>query len=262
MALEALKAGKHVLCGPVAASTPQGHDALVQASLRSGKQYITLNEADFAPDHIAVCNMVREGVFGDVQRVHTGVHCAQLPGDVYALQGAGSVLSMLGINAENPFTAMRLRREKMEYLYKTKDRKDRDITLVRRGELPVAEVLTARGQSLVLQLPQRGNAGAAIGFRLEGSAGRWLESARALQRKDVLPNHQWEAGKSFLEQYGDEMAPAPAAALHQAIALLRQGRQAPPTVHAAVALSRLQSVARQARKQGLTAVSLQALTTV
>ncbi|HEY0272680.1 MAG TPA: Gfo/Idh/MocA family oxidoreductase, partial [Chitinophaga sp.] len=115
MALAALRAGKHVLCGPVAATTLQGHDALVQASLQRGKQYITLNETDFEWEQLALQEMVKAGLFGDILQVHTGVHCARLTGDRYALQGAASAVAMLGVHAGNPFVQVSLRPERMEY---------------------------------------------------------------------------------------------------------------------------------------------------
>lgn len=252
IALAALKAGKHVLCGPVAATTPQGHQALLHASLASNKQYITLNETDFDTDHQAVIAMVKAGVFGEIQRVHTGVHCAQLPGDVYAMQGAGSVMAMLGVNAANPFTQLTLRSEKMECLVKTKNRHGADRLLVRREALPVMEVLTAKGQTLVMQLPQRRKRAVAIGFQLQGSEGRWLEAHRMLQRGE-----EWGPGRSYMEQFSNNTIGSAAAAFNDAVNVLAQGRQAAPAVQDAIALSYLQSVARQAARQGLTAVELQ-----
>lgn len=256
MALAALQAGKHVLCGPVAATTPQGHEALLRASLERGRQYITLNETDFDPDHLAVCAMVRQGLFGTIDRVHTGVHCARLPGDVYALQGAASVLPLLDISTANPFTSFSLHREKREYLEKIKGRNGHEIVVVRHGEIPVMDVRTAAGQSLVLQMPQRSGSAVAIGFSLQGSEGRWLEAQRMLQRRGMQPDHQWEPGRPHLEQYRNEEDAASATFRH-AVSLLQRGRHAAPAVYEAIALSRLQALGRQARKQGQTAVALQ-----
>lgn len=257
MALAALKAGKHVLCGTVAATTPEGHDALLRASFESGRQYITLNETDFHPDQLAVGAMVKEGLFGDIHEVRTGVHCAQLPGDMYALQGASSVLSMLGVNAENPFTRLSLRREKMECLVNRKDRRGVDQLVLARQELPVMEVVTAKQQTLVLQMPHPRKSVVAIGFQLKGSEGRWLEGPRVLQRTAALPQHHWEPGRPYLEQYRNDGNVAETVFGH-AVASLQAERGAAPTVYDAIALSRLQAVARRAARQGQDAVELQA----
>ncbi|PUZ24391.1 Predicted dehydrogenase [Chitinophaga costaii] len=246
MALAALRAGKHVLCGPVAATTPQGHDALALASLQHGRQYITLNETDFHEDQQALQQMVKTGLFGDILQIHTGVHCAQLPGHRYALQGASSAVSMLGVDTANPFVQLSLRKETMEYITQRVGRKGQPYLVHQHGRLPVLEATTASGQSLKLQAGHMGQSPVAIGFRLQGSKGQWLESGRVLQRTEMLACHQWEAGRPYLEAHKPiSSLPASALAFDHAIASLKTGGPTADALYQTLAMSRLQSFARK-----------------
>jgi len=118
MCADGLRAGKHVLSEVAAAMTLAECWGLVKAQQESGKLYMLAENCCYYRQNLAILNMVRAGVFGDLTFAETGyVHdCRSLAfnadgtltwrgelgrdyiGNVYPTHSLGPVAQWLGIN--------------------------------------------------------------------------------------------------------------------------------------------------------------------
>ena len=71
-AIDAMKAGKYVGCEVIAGLSLQDHWDLVHTSEKTGMPYMTLENVCYRRDVMAVLNMVRQGLFGELIHLEGG----------------------------------------------------------------------------------------------------------------------------------------------------------------------------------------------
>jgi predicted dehydrogenase len=126
MAIDALRAGKHVLSEVAAAMTIEECWGLVRAERASGKTYMMAENCCYYAQNLAVRNMAEAGAFGEFTYAECGyVHdCRSLafeadgsltwrgelgrdhPGNVYPTHSLGPVAQWLGINRTDRFVSL------------------------------------------------------------------------------------------------------------------------------------------------------------
>lgn len=186
MAKAAMLAGKHVACGPVMGTTVEEHWNIVQTSERTGCQYFTLDESNYRADLMAVSNIdlgqletICAGAHYDVlQEAHQG---AALP---YPLYPATAVARVMGISKENAYTTARFEKREEELIVrKTHLKTGKPYINIKREEIDTIILTTTNRQEVLLQAGRCGNGEeqpASMGFRIKGSAGRWMDFSGSL----------------------------------------------------------------------------------
>src|SRR5690606_32277708 len=136
--IDAMKAGKYVGCEVIAGLTVQDHWDVVNTSEETGMPYMTLENVAYRRDVLAVLNMVRQGLFGELVHLEGGYqhdlrdvlfNDGKTPfgggvefgpkamseaqwrtqfnidqrGDLYPTHGAGPVMNYIDINRGNRF---------------------------------------------------------------------------------------------------------------------------------------------------------------
>jgi predicted dehydrogenase len=136
-AIDAMKAGKYVGCEVIAGLSVDDHWDLVRTSEQTGIPYMTLENVCYRRDVMAVLNMVRQGLFGELVHLEGGYQHnlrgvlfndgkggpgikygpeafseaqwrtqfnIDRNGDIYPTHGAGPLMNYIDINRGNRFT--------------------------------------------------------------------------------------------------------------------------------------------------------------
>ncbi|SFD61508.1 Predicted dehydrogenase [Chitinophaga sp. CF118] len=196
IAKAAMLADKHVACGTIMGTTLAEHWDIVRTSEQTGCQYFTLDEHNYRSDLIVAANMVKQGVFGNVEAVRAGANHYQLNGQrtPYPVYPATVVARITG----NAFVSLRTTKEKQQYVVNRPHPKTGDARLFfTSGTLETITLTTATGQTVQLQ---SGAGDLSTGFHVKGSEGSWMDVSKSIYKKDAV-NHVWEADKPYLQEY-------------------------------------------------------------
>ncbi|MBC9933040.1 Gfo/Idh/MocA family protein [Chitinophaga qingshengii] len=201
IAAAALQQGKHVACGPVMGRTLEEHRHIVQLSRQTGKQYFTLDEQSYRPDLLAMSAMVKDGQLGQLESLYAGVCTTCIPEQEtgYPLYPGAWMHHLLGMSNGNRYTRLRVEKGIEEYVVPVKNpRSGKTYTSIRQGEITTICLHTAAGQQVRVQA----EAGHSTGFRLQGSAGSWIDYTGSLYlQNNAQPQNCWESAAPYLHQY-------------------------------------------------------------
>jgi len=238
MAVDALRCGKYVAVEvPAAISVQQCWD-LVSASEESGKPCMMLENWSFRRDNLAVLNMIRAGLLGDM--VHC--HCAhshdcighwffnadgtdRWPGwflinrncDQYPTHSLGPVLSWLDINVGDAFatltsTATDSRAINAYFARRFGPDHPGAKRTYQQGDIVTSVVRTAQGKSIVInydmQLPRPYD----NRWMVQGTLGIYDEDRAVVYLTDRSPQyHEWEPFAPYQEEFDHAWCKAPPA---------------------------------------------------
>lgn len=260
IAAAALRAGKHVACGPVMGTTLAEHWDIVHLSEQTGRQYVTLDEHSCQRELMAVSEMVSQGVFGTLETVYAGAR-HYLPEDLsaaspYPVYPAAAAAKMLGASKGNRFVSLSVQHETQEYVIsKPHVRTGEPLHIFTRGPVHTICLTTAGKQTLWLQQERGNDLPVSMGFRIKGTQGAWMNLTRSLHitgKSD--PSFQWERDRDYLEQYDapqwQEAGSECAVALQQFIRILKAGPEKELPVYAAATNSIIGPLSLLSAQQG------------
>jgi predicted dehydrogenase len=215
MCLDAMNAGKYVGCEVITGTTIEECWQLVHTSERTGMPLMMLENVCYRRDVMAVLNMVRNNVFGELIHLQGGYqhdlrevkfnngvdpygggvefgekgfseaqwrtqHSVMRNGDLYPTHGVGPLAMMLNINRGNRFTEM--------VSYSSKARGLHDYILKKGGEqhpnskveFKLGDVVTTmikcvNGETILLQHDTNLPRPYSLGFRVQGTDGIWMD---------------------------------------------------------------------------------------
>ena len=235
MAIAAMEAGKTVGVEVPAALTVEEAWELVRTSERTGVQCMMLENVCYRRDVMAILNMVRQGMFGELVHCRCGYqhdlrdikfqpgvqfgaqgrsesmwrtqHSIKRNGDLYPTHGIGPVGNWLDINRGNRFVSLTSTSTKARGLHDYivanggPDHPNASIRFAL-GDVVTTVVRTATGESVVIthdtDLPRPYS----LGFRVQGTRGLWMVDGRQIYIEGVSPEpHRWEAAAPYLETY-------------------------------------------------------------
>lgn len=233
----AMKAGKYVAVEIPAAISLEGCWDLVDTSEETGMPLMPLQNTTYQRDVMAVLNMVRQGLFGEL------VHCqggyqhnlygvlfrenAQFgPGPerndtsdwrthhnmtrnalLYPDHGTGAIGHWLDIYRGNRYLTLSAFASKSRGLEKYIDEhggpdhpyQDTDF---KKGDIVTATLTTANGETVHVihdtTLPRGDNNKA---FRVQGTNGLWQVEANRIYIEGRSPNHSWEDFQPYLDEF-------------------------------------------------------------
>ena len=215
MCLDSMKAKKYVGCEVITGMTVEECWELVHTSENTGMPLMMLENVCYRRDVMAVLNMVRQGIFGELVHLQGGyqhdlrdikfndgkthpgagaefgekafseaqwrtLHSVNRNGDLYPTHGIGPLAMMLNINRGNRFTEL--------VSYSTKARGLHDYVVKKGGEnhpnakvnfklgdVVTTMIRTANDETVLLQHDTNSPRPYSLGFRVQGTHGIWMD---------------------------------------------------------------------------------------
>ncbi|MEJ7780165.1 MAG: Gfo/Idh/MocA family oxidoreductase [Daejeonella sp.] len=239
-AIDSMLAGKYVGCEVIAGLTVKEHWNIVETSEKTGMPYSTLENVCYRRDVMAVLNMVRQGVFGELlhaeggyqhdlrnvmfnngkQNIGGGVEFGtgalseaqwrtqfniDQDGDLYPTHGAGPVMQYLDINRGNRFTNLvsfsSKARGLADYVEKESPGHPNAKINYRNGDITQTMLNCANGETVMLTHDTHLPRPYSLGFRVQGTKGLWMDVNKSIHIEGVSKPHAWDEAKIWLDKY-------------------------------------------------------------
>ena len=240
-AIDAMKAGKYVGCEVIAGITTEDHWDIVHTSEKTGIPYMTLENVCYRRDVMAVLNMVRQGLFGELIHLEGGyqhnlrnvlfndgqhvyghgvefgpkalseAQCRtqfniDLNGDIYPTHGAGPVMQYIDINRGNRFTNLVSFSSKARglaaYVEELAPGNPNAKINYKNGDVVTTMINCANGETVLLSHDTHLPRPYSLGFRVQGTKGLWMDV-----NKSLYIDHQskeddaWESVDEWFKKY-------------------------------------------------------------
>ncbi|MBK8088843.1 MAG: Gfo/Idh/MocA family oxidoreductase [Chitinophagaceae bacterium] len=242
MIVDSLQAGiKYVGTEVMLGITLDDHWKVVHEAEKQKAHVSMLENACYFRDVLAVLNMVRQGLFGEIIHLQAGYqhdlrgvkfnngvdpydsgaefgekgfseakwrtnHSIHRNGDLYPTHGIGPVATMIDINKGNRFLSLNSFATKSrglhEYIVK-KGGKDHPNANVKfkLGDIVTTQIKCANGETILLQHDTNLPRPYSLGYRVQGTKGLWMQLNHSVYVEDSSPKHQWEDEKKWMEKY-------------------------------------------------------------
>ncbi|QHV93528.1 Gfo/Idh/MocA family protein [Spirosoma endbachense] len=227
MAVATMKAGKYAGLEVSATVTLKESWDLVNAYEKSGSHCMLLENVCYRRDVMAILNMVRQGMFGEMTYAHCGYehdlrnikfndgqsiggigaefgtkgfseahwrtqHSVDRNGDLYPTHGLGPVAHWLNINRGNRFTHLTSTATKSRGLHKyvvDKGGPDHPNAKVnfKLGDVVTTVVECANGENIVIIHDTNSPRPYSLGFRAQGTQGIWMDDGDTIYLEGVSP---------------------------------------------------------------------------
>lgn len=220
MCLDAMKAGKYVGCEVITGMTIEECWELVRTSEQTGMPLMMLENVCYRRDVMAVMNMVRQGVFGELVHLQGGYqhdlrnvkfndgkgpygngvefgekgfseaqwrtnHSVNRNGDLYPTHGIGPLAMMTNINRGNRFTHLTSYATKArglhEYIVKGGGENHPNAKVrFKLGDVVTTMIRTANDETILLQHDTNLPRPYSLGFRVQGTNGIWMDLNKSI----------------------------------------------------------------------------------
>ncbi|MDW8330333.1 MAG: Gfo/Idh/MocA family oxidoreductase [Cyclobacteriaceae bacterium] len=228
MILGALEAGiRYVGTEVVLGITLQDHWDVVKAAERHRAHVMMLENVCYRRDVLAVLNMVRQGVFGEIIHLQGGYqhdlrevkfnngqqpygggvefgekgfseaawrthHSVHRNGDLYPTHGIGPLAEMININRGNRFLLLNSFASKArglhEYIVKHGGENHPNAKIqFKLGDVVTTQIQCANGETILLQHDTNLPRPYSLGFRVQGTKGIWMDVNKSIYLEDVSP---------------------------------------------------------------------------
>jgi predicted dehydrogenase len=241
MCIAALQAKKYVGTEVVLGTTLEEHWQVVEACEQNKGHLMMLENVCYRRDVLAVLNMVRQGLFGELIHLQGGYqhdlrgvkfndgktpydsgvefgdkgfseakwrtrHSVYRNGDLYPTHGIGPLAQMLDINKGNRFTSLCSYASKSrglhEYIVKKGAASHPNASVqFRLGDVVTTSISTSNGETVLLQHDTSLPRPYSLGFRVQGTRGLWMEINRSVYIEGRSKPHQWEEAQPLLDNY-------------------------------------------------------------
>jgi predicted dehydrogenase len=242
MIIGALEAGvKYVASEVVIGITLEDHWDVVRAAEKHDAQVMMLENVCYRRDVLAILNMVRQGVFGEILHLQGGYqhdlrivkfndgkkpygggvefnekgfsearwrtnHSVHRDGDLYPTHGIGPVAQCININRGNRFIKINSFSTKARSLHKyivDKAGENHPNAKVnfRLGDIVTTTISCANGETIILQHDTNSPRPYSLGFRVQGTNGLWMDVNNSIYVEGKSKPHTWDDAKSWLDQY-------------------------------------------------------------
>ncbi|MBP1989457.1 Gfo/Idh/MocA family protein [Paenibacillus eucommiae] len=224
--IAAMKAGKYVGSEVGGASSLEECWQLVHTAEETGKRIMLLENCCYGREELALLNMVRQGIFGElihcqgayehdlrdevalgVENRHYRIHnYKHRNGDVYPTHALGPVAKCLNINYGNRFvklSSMASKTRGIQLWAQTHLGADHPSskTNFQLGDIVTTMIQCAQGETILLthdtSLPRPYSRGG----RIQGTKGIWMEDGNVIHLEDTSQAHAWESFDRYKEQY-------------------------------------------------------------
>ncbi len=220
MCMDAMNAKKYVGCEVITGMTVEECVELVATSQRTGMPLMMLENVCYRRDIMAVMNMVRQGLFGELIHAQGGYqhdlrgikfndgktqpgagaefgdkafseaqwrtqHSVNRNGDLYPTHGVGPVAMMLNINRGNRFTELASYSTKArglhDYVVQTGGPSHPNASVnFKLGDVVTTMIRTAQDETVLLQHDTDLPRPYSLGFRVQGTKGIWMDLNKSI----------------------------------------------------------------------------------
>jgi predicted dehydrogenase len=241
MAKDAMLAGKYTGLEVSAANTMEECWDLVNTHEQTGSHLMILENVNYRRDIMAVMNMVRQNVFGELLHFRCGYqhdlrfvklndgitpygkgvefgekgiseskwrtqHSLLRNGDVYPTHGLGPVATMCNINRGNRFVSMTSHATKAvglnKYIVENGGKDHPNAKLKwKQGDIITSTIETAHGETIIITHDCNSPRPYSLGFRVQGSEGLWEVDGSRIYIEGKSKPHRWDEAKPWLEKY-------------------------------------------------------------
>ncbi|GEO06485.1 alpha-N-acetylgalactosaminidase [Adhaeribacter aerolatus] len=234
MAVAAMKAGKRPGVEVSAANTIEECWDLVNTSEETGVPCMILENSCYRRDVMAVLNMVRSGLFGELLHCECGYlhdlraikvapgaefgangqheakwrtnHSVHRNGDLYPTHGIGPVANLLNINRGNKFLSLTSVATKArglhEYIVKKGGENHQNAKVnFKLGDIVTTVITTQNGETIVithdtnLPRPKTNN------YLVQGTNGLWMYNGNMIYVEGKSPEHQGEVADKYMKEF-------------------------------------------------------------
>ena len=235
MAVASMRAGKATALEVPAAVTVEDCWDLVETQERTGVAFMMLENVCYRRDVIAILNMVRQGLFGELIQCQCGYqhdlrhikfqpgaefgpdadgearwrtqHATKRNGDLYPTHGIGPTANCLNINHGNRFVSLTSTATKSRGLHNYiveqagADHPNAQIRFAL-GDIVTTVIKCANGETVVVSHDTNLPRPYSLNFRVQGTRGIWMSDNRSIYLEGVSEEpHRWEEARPYLEQY-------------------------------------------------------------
>lgn len=242
MIIGSLEAGlKYVATEVILGITLQDHWDVVHAAEKYDAHVMMLENVCYRRDVLAVLNMVRQGVFGEILHLQGGYqhdlrevkfndgvkpygggvefnekgfsearwrtnHSVHRNGELYPTHGIGPVAQCININRGNRFLKLNSFATKSRSLHKYVvdhggENHPNAKVNFRLGDIVTTTIDCANGETIILQHDTNSPRPYSLGFRVQGTNGLWMDINSSIYIEGKSKPHQWDDAKAWLEKY-------------------------------------------------------------
>ena len=235
MAMDAMRAGKYVGLEVAGAFSVEGCWDLVHTSEETGVPCMILENVCYRRDILAVLNMVRRGLFGELIHCHCGYqhdlraikfqpgvefgekgqhesvwrtqHSIKRNGELYPTHGVGPIATMLNINRGNRFVSLTSHATKSRGLHNYivehggPEHPNAKIKF-KLGDIVTTVITCANGETIVVTHDTNLPRPYSLGFRVQGTKGLWMKDGNQIYIEGRSPEpHRWEPAEPYLKEF-------------------------------------------------------------
>ncbi|WP_372975258.1 Gfo/Idh/MocA family protein [Muriicola sp.] len=241
MTVDAMKAGKYAGVEVSAANTLEECWDLVNTHEATGTHMMILENVNYRRDVMAVLNMVKQGIFGELVHFRCGyqhdlrevkfnngkqpygggvefgekaisearwrtLHSVKRNADVYPTHGLGPVAVMADINRGNRLVSLTSHASKAIGLHihiVRQGGEDHPNAKVKfkQGDVITTTVDTARGETIIITHDCNLPRPYSLGFRVQGANGLWEVDGNRMYVEGMSEPHKWDEATAWLEKY-------------------------------------------------------------
>ncbi len=241
MTVDAMKAGKYAGVEVSAANTLEECWDLVNTHETTGTHMMILENVNYRRDVLAVLNMVKQGIFGEMVHFRCGYqhdlrevkfndgkqpygggvefgekaisearwrteHSVKRNADVYPTHGLGPVAVMADINRGNRFLSLTSHATKGIGLHNhivKNGGKDHPNAKVKfkQGDVITTTIDTAKGETIIITHDCNLPRPYSLGFRVQGANGLWEVDGNRMYIEGESEPHRWDAADTWLAEY-------------------------------------------------------------
>lgn len=227
MCIDSMKAKKYVGCEVITGTTIEECWELVRTSEETGMPLMMLENVCYRRDVMAVLNMVRQNVFGELIHLQGGyqhdlrevkfndgknlygggaefgekgfseaqwrtAHSVHRDGDLYPTHGIGPIAEMIDINRGNRFTEIVSYSSKArglhEHVVKAGGENHPNAKVnFKLGDVVTTMIKCANGETILLQHDTNLPRPYSIGFRVQGTQGIWMDLNKSIYIEGKSP---------------------------------------------------------------------------
>jgi predicted dehydrogenase len=241
MCLDAMNAGKYVGCEVITGMTLEECWEIVHTSERTGMPLMMLENVCYRRDVMAVLNMVRQHLFGEIVHLQGGYqhdlravkfnggkgrdegvefgekafseaqwrtqHSVMRNGDLYPTHGIGPLAMMIDINRGNRFTELVSYSSKARGLHNYIVKKGGENHPNAKVDFKLGDIVTtmikcANGETILLQHDTNLPRPYSLGFRVQGTDGIWMDDNNSIYIEGKTKTpHEWSNADEWLSKY-------------------------------------------------------------